>query len=106
MPSKLSFEINLDEDDSETSRFAVKCDNQNKFKKSKDEKKTEINEQKKKVIPKKFIAHILELGFAVKDAARLYESKNDWLGMSSGGRVHCSVKGCLFSTKLSSDCMF
>jgi len=107
MSSKLSFEVNLDEDDSGTSRFAVKCADKYKVKKSrKVEKNTETMEHKKKVIPKKFIAHILELGFEAKDAVRLYGSKDDWLGMRSGGRVQCSVKGCLFSTQLSSDCMF
>merc|ERR1711935_284696 len=79
MSSKLSFEINLDEDYDAISRLTIKRDKSRKV-----EKKTETVEHKKKVIPKKFIAHILELGFAAKDAARLYQSKNDWLGMRSG----------------------
>merc|ERR1711935_191694 len=101
MQSKLSFDINLDEDYDAISRLTIRSDKSRKV-----EKKTETKEQKKKVIPKKFIAHILELGFAAKDAARLYQSKNDWLGMRSGGQVFCSETGCSFSTPLSSDCMF
>jgi len=101
MSSKLSFEINLDEDYDAISRLAIKSDKSRKV-----EKKMETIENKKKVLPKKFIAHILELGFEAKDAVRLYGSKDDWLGMSRGGQVHCSMKGCLYSTQLSSDCMF
>ena len=79
----------------------------NMVKKSrKNEKKTETKEPDKQVIPKKFINHILELGFEAKDAARLYESKDDWIGMSTGGRVNCTVRGCSFSTRLCSDCIF
>ena len=55
-------------------------------------KTTKQGEKKKetkttKEIPKDFIAHIVKLGFDKKDAARLYESKDDWLGMSVGGKV-------------------
>merc|ERR1711935_845968 len=101
MSSKLSFDINLDEDYDAISRLTIKSDKSRKV-----EKKTETIEHTKKVIPKKFIAHILELGFEANDATRLYQSKNDWLGMRSGGQVQCSVMGCLFSTQLRSDCMF
>jgi len=62
--------------------------------------------QEKKEVPKEFIEHIVKLGFDAKDAMLLYESKDDWLGMSSGGRVFCSVRGCKFSTHLSSDALF
>ena len=61
---------------------------------------------KKKEISKEFIAHIVKLGFDGKDAWRLYETKGDWLGMNSGGRVLCTEKGCSFSTPLSGDALF
>ena len=54
-------------------------------KKQKKKKETET----KKTIPKEFIAHIVKLGFDAKDAERLYESKDDWLGMAEGGNVLC-----------------
>merc|ERR1712106_452323 len=104
MPSKLSFEINLD-DDSAMSDLTMKAYNMVK-KSRKNEKKMETKEPDKQVIPKKFINHILELGFEAKDIARLYESKDDWIGMSTGGRVNCTVRGCSFSTRLGSDCIF
>jgi len=95
---KLSFEVNLDED-SNTMKFSTNT------------KITRNVMMKKKVegdikIPKTFIAHIVRLGFDESDAKQLFESKDDWLGMSTGGRVLCSEKGCAFSTKLCSDAMF
>ena len=61
---------------------------------------------RKKPIPNDFIAHIVKLGFDAKDANRLYESKDDWLGMSSGGKGLCPAVGCDFSVPLSSDALF
>merc|ERR1711892_371868 len=61
MPSKLSFEINLDED-SVMSDLTMKAYNMVK-KSRKNEKKTETKKPDKQVRPKKFINHILELGF-------------------------------------------
>ena len=72
----------------------------------KEQKRAGNKEETKKVISSKFISHIVNLGFDEKDAAKLYETKEDWLGMSSGGRVLCIEQGCKFSTPMSSDCMF
>ena len=36
---------------------------------------------------------------------QLYESKDDWTGINSGGRVKCTAMGCSFSTKLSSNAL-
>ena len=64
-----------------------------------------VKKEAEKKIPKKFIAHIVELGFDAKDASRLYENKDDWLGISSGGLILCTERGCKFSTQLNSDCL-
>ena len=57
-------------------------------------------------IPSKFVNHILSLGFNKEDAQRLYEYKDDWLGINSGGSVRCTEKGCKFTTKHQSDALF
>ena len=57
-------------------------------------------------VPSKFIKHILSLGFEESDAPRLYEQKDDWMGVSSGGKLLCAQRGCNFHTKLSSDELF
>ena len=57
-------------------------------------------------IPSKFVNHILSLGFNKEDAPRLYEYKDDWIGINSGGSVRCTEKGCKFSTKHQSDALF
>ena len=72
--------------------------------------KTKSKKEKKKraakKVPKEFIAHIVKLGFDEKHAPQLYETKDDWLGMKSGGRVLCTEKGCSFSIPLSGDALF
>ena len=75
-----------------------------RLKLSKDRKNKDS--QVKKPIPDEFITHIVKLGFAEKDAARLYEIKDDWLGMSSGGKILCTEIGCKFTVPLSSDALF
>ena len=57
---------------------------------------------KKVKIPIKFINHILSLGFNKDDARRLYESKGNWTGLNSGGKVRCAERGCKFTVKLDS----
>ena len=47
---------------------------------------------KKEVIPKAFIDHIRKLGFRDSDAQVLYENKDDWIGMSTGGLSEASSK--------------
>ena len=65
------------------------------------------NEPKQKIeIPSEFIRHILCLGFDEKDAPRLYENKDDWIGINSGGKLLCVKSGCKFYTKVSSDELF
>ena len=61
---------------------------------------------KKVKIPTKFINHILSLGFSKNDAPRLYEKKNDWMGINSGGAVFCTRQGCKFQTKLGTNELF
>ena len=69
--------------------------------------KIEVKSREKKVnIPSKFIKHILSLGFDQADASRLYEQKDDWLGISSGGKLLCTQKGCTFSTRVASEELF
>ena len=48
----------------------------------------------------------MSLGFSKEDAPRLYEQKDDWLGINSGGKLSCVVRGCKFYTKVSSDELF
>ena len=50
--------------------------------------------------------HILSLGFNKEDAPRLFEQKEDWMGISSGGSVFCAHKGCKFQTQIASDDLF
>merc|ERR1711935_1131095 len=106
VPQKLSFEISLDQDDEVMNHPTIKFGKKKRTTKSKNVNENETSKQTKKKIPKKFITHIVELGFNAEDAARLYESKEDWLGMSSGGQVLCAQRGCKFSTPLSSDALF
>merc|ERR1711935_426539 len=106
VPQKLSFEISLDQDDEVMSRPAKMVKIKKRVTESKNEKEDESSKQMKKVIPKKFIAHIVTLGFNAEDAARLYESKDDWLGMSSGVQILCVHRNCKFSVPLSSDALF
>jgi len=102
---KLSFEINFDEDSYVISRRSVKVETkQNVTQRKKKSKETE--KQTKNEPTKEFIRHIVKLGFDATDAARLYKSKDDWLGMTRGGRILCSEPRCAFSTPLSSNCMF
>ena len=62
---------------------------------------------KKKVkVPNEFIRHILSLGFNEKDSPLLYEHKDDWLGINSGGSLLCAKPDCNFSTKIASDDLF
>ena len=49
---------------------------------------------------------ILSLGFNKEDAPRLYDQKEDWMGLNSGGSVFCAHKGCKFRTKIESDDLF
>lgn len=68
-----------------------------------------VSKQKKSKqveIPSDFIKHIKNLGFDEKDASRLYASKDDWMGMSTGGKILCTGAGCKFETTLASDCLF
>lgn len=97
--SKLSFEINL-EDDDVISRAPTKVKSSSK------KHVTKKTNEKKEKLSTQFISHIVKLGFDEKDASRLFETKEDWLGMTHAGCVLCSEKGCKFSTPLSSDCMF
>ena len=65
------------------------------------------NATKKKVkVPSEFITHISSLGFGKEDASRLYNQKDDWMGISTGGKLSCVVRGCSFYTKVSSDELF
>ena len=62
--------------------------------------------KKKKKLPSEFIEHILSLGFNKTDADRLYEEKDSWMGVSTGGKVLCAVRGCKFHAKIASDDLF
>jgi len=99
--SKLSFEINIDNDE-----MVNRSVSENSIKTKTVAKKKTVKKEMKKIIPTKFISHIVELGFDAKDASRLYENKDDWLGMTRDGRILCTEQQCKFSTPLSSDCLF
>ena len=60
----------------------------------------------KKKLPSEFIEHILSLGFNKTDADRLYEEKDSWMSISTGGKVLCAVKGCKYHAKIASDDLF
>ena len=62
--------------------------------------------KKKKKLPSEFIEHILSLGFNRDDADRLYEEKDNWTGVSSGGKLFCTKSSCKFYTKIASDELF
>ena len=64
------------------------------------------SEEKKVKIPSEFIEHILTLGFNKNDAKRLYDQKDDWLGVYTGGQLFCTKYGCQFYTKVNSDELF
>ena len=64
-------------------------------------------ESKKNVkVSTEFMNHILSLGFNEEDASRLYDQKDDWMGVSTGGSLFCAERGCSFNTKVSSDELF
>ena len=48
----------------------------------------------------------MSLGFNEDDAPRLYEEKDNWMGISTGGKVSCVIKGCKFETPIASDKLF
>ena len=62
--------------------------------------------KKKKTVPAEFIKHVLDLGFNEEDAPRLYEDKDNWTGVSTGGKILCVSQGCKFHTNASSDELF
>ena len=64
------------------------------------------SEEKKVKIPSEFIEHILTLGFDKNDAKRLYDQRDDWLGVHTGGQLFCTKYGCQFFTKVNSDELF
>ena len=68
--------------------------------------KSSVPEKKKVKIPAEFINHIVSLGFNKEEAERLYDQKEYWLGINSGGKVLCTHRGCKFSTKVASDELF
>ena len=76
----LQFQINIDEQDSK-SRF-IKTEAVKKTRK----RKHESSVKRKKNVPVEFIQHIMSLGFDENDAPRLYEEKENWLSISSGGQ--------------------
>ena len=47
-------------------------------------KKARKSEIKQEVVPKAFIDHVVTLGFQENDAKVLYDSKDDWMGISKG----------------------
>ena len=66
-----------------------------------------LTKSKKQVkIPSKFIQHILSLGFNEEDSSTLYEHKDDWMGINSGGSLLCAKPDCNFATKIASDDLF
>jgi len=45
----------------------------------------------------------LSLGFNENDAVRLYDQKEDWMGINSGGRLFCTKRGCEFQSTVASE---
>jgi len=103
---KLSFEINTAED--ETRVHFVNASKHTKEQVKNPKLEIPIREEKrtKVKIPSIFIEHILSLGFNEKDADKLYENKDDWMGINSGGKLFCTNLGCKFVTTVSSDELF
>ena len=48
----------------------------------------------------------MALGFTEDDAPRLYEEKDNWIGVNSGAKVLCTYPGCKFYTEVASDALF
>ena len=65
--------------------------------------KIETECKKRKVVPKKFIKKIKELGMRVEDADVLYESKIDWTAVYSNNKIYCIEIGCDFYTKIDNE---
>ena len=80
--------------------------NPTKTKKRKLENVTPLGINKKKRVPAEFVQQVLSLGFNKDDAPRLYEDKANWMGISSGGKVLCTIRGCKFQTPIASDELF
>lgn len=83
---QLSFDVNLDD-------FVMMSASTKPSKKITLKENLHVIEE----VPSVFIAKIKSLGFAEKDAPRLFASKEDWFGINSGGRVNCCEPGCDFS---------
>ena len=48
----------------------------------------------------------MSLGFNEEDAKRLYEQKDDWMGIGTGGKLLCASIGCKFYTDVASEELF
>ena len=69
----------MDEEDSKAR--IIKTETTKKTRK----RKLESSVRQKRNVPVEFIQHILSLGFDEINAPRLYEEKENWLSISSGG---------------------
>ena len=92
-------------------KYKVKCFDENyqntNTKVEPKRRKTDRHEKIKKVeVPLEFIEHILTLGFDKNDAPRLYDQKDDWMSIHTGGQLFCTKYGCQFYTKVNSDALF
>ena len=102
---RVKIKINIDDEEDSKVR-AVQVDQKIHFKKRKRESLSFEKTKRKKKIPTEFIQHILSLGFSEKDADRLYQEKDNWSAVSTGGRILCAKTGCKFYTSIASDELF
>ena len=60
---------------------------------------------KAKEIPKKFLNHVLALGFQAEDAPLLYEHKEQWVGVALDSKIKCPQQGCKYETEMYQNCL-
>ena len=60
----------------------------------------DVENKKKREIPKEFIKKIEKLGLKVEDVEALYASKIDWTAVYSENKIYCPEKGCDFFTMI------
>ena len=64
-----------------------------------------VSKVKQRRLPRKFVEHILALGFDKSDAVLLYENKDDWMGIELGQKIKCAEAGCKFMAELAANCL-
>ena len=56
-------------------------------------------------VPQDFIQMMKKIGFNEDSANVLYETKVDWVALQSENKIHCTVRGCKFTSEIYDDCL-